>query len=218
MKFKWGRMDGVILLIALIPIVFAWSAYDRLPDTIVTHWNFKNQPDGFMSKNTGLLIPALLLLGIPFLMKVFRRLDPRRENYEMFAATYEIIRLAVTVLLASVMMLLVLANLGYDVDSSRVVPVLVGGIFLVLGNYMGRIRFNYFIGIRTPWTLASEEVWRRTHRFAGPIWFFGGLLAILCAFLPAEIPAFVSLGVIVATALIPTVYSYLAYSKEQKRR
>lgn len=217
MKMKWNRMDWVILVIALIPIVFAWSVYDRLPDTIVTHWNIKNQPDGYMSKNQGLLVPSLLGIGIPFLMKVLRRIDPRRENYEMFAVTYDIIRLAVTVLLACVMVFLVLSNLGYDVDSSRVVPLLIGGIFMVLGNYMGRIRFNYLIGIRTPWTLASEEVWRRTHRFAGPVWFFGGLLALLCAFLPEAIPSYALFVVIVATALIPTVYSYLAFSKEKKR-
>ena len=218
MKSNWGRMDWVILLIGLIPVVAGWSLYDRLPETITTHWNFNNEPDGYMSKSAGLVILSALLLGMPVLMKVFRRIDPRRDNYEKFAQTYDIIRLMMTLVLATTMGFTLLYNIGYDFDVSRVALLILGSVFAVMGNYLGRIRFNFFVGIRTPWTLANEEVWRRTHRFAGPIWFCAGLVALICAFLPGAIASTIAIAVIAVAVLVPTVYSYLAFAKESKRR
>ncbi|MGB8954650.1 MAG: SdpI family protein, partial [Tumebacillaceae bacterium] len=108
-----------------------------------------------------------------------------------------------------------LYNLGYEINASRVVRIIIGGIFAVMGNYLGRIRFNYFVGIRTPWTLANEEVWRRTHRFAGPVWFFCGLAALVCAFLPGALASILVIVILAVAVVVPIVYSYLAFAKSR---
>ena len=219
MKSKWGRMDWVILLIGLIPVVAGWSLYDRLPEIMATHWSlFNNQPNGHMSKTVSLSVLSALLLGVPILMKGSRRIDPRRDNYEKFAQTYDILRLTVTLVLGIAMGFTLLYNLGYEFNNSRVALIMVGGLFAVMGNYMGRIRYNYFVGIRTPWTLANEEVWRRTHRFAGPFWFFGGVVTLICAFLPNALASTIAIVVIAVVVLVPIVYSYLAFARETKGR
>ena len=104
-------------------------------------------------------------------------------------------------------------GLGYNVPMSYIVPVIVGLIFIIIGNYLQRVRSNYFMGIRTPWTLSNETVWKKTHRLSGKLFFIGGLLILVSAFLPEEYKSIIS-GVQRSLRGVPYLYSYLAYKKE----
>jgi len=107
-------------------------------------------------------------------------------------------------------------NLGYRIHMQMAVLLMVGLIWMVIGNFLGQVRFNYFFGIRTPWTLADEEVWRRTHRLAAPLWVIAGGLMLISAFLPGWMSVGVLVAAIILTAMIPAVYSLIVYRKRHR--
>lgn len=209
---KWGALDWLMLVIALVPIVaYAWF-YDRLPKQMASHFNSNWEPDDYQGKFS-FFVTAAVILFLPIALKPLSKLDPKRENYAKFGRAFAIFRLAVSLLISVSFGAVLLYNLGYEdwIDFRLIVLPLLGLFFMVVGNYMGQIRHNYSMGIRTPWTLSDEDVWRKTHRLAAPLWMIGGLLLILLAFFPG-IQAGWGVGVILAmTAGVPTVASYFYY-------
>ncbi len=194
-------------------MVMTTLLYNKLPDQMATHFGTSGEADGYQGKFAFLLTSSLMLIGIPLLLKVIRYMDPKRTNYDKFELTYDRFRLIFTAFLSVMMGVTILYNLGFAVNIQMIVLIGMGILFIFLGNYMSRIRLNYTMGIRTPWTLASEEVWRRTHRLAGPLWFIAGIIVIILAFLPGNL-AFILLMIIIAiVVLIPILYSYLLYKK-----
>ncbi|MGZ6507153.1 MAG: SdpI family protein [Tumebacillaceae bacterium] len=212
-RSKWGWNDVILVLVALAPIVAGLLLYDRLPEQMTVHFGVNNVPNGFQSKNDALLTFGALGLFVPLLMKIVPAIDPRRENYKKFAGAYEVIRFAITVLLSCINATVLLYNMGYHVNIQMVVMILVGLLFMVLGNYLGQIRFNYFMGIRTPWTLSNEEVWRKTHRLAGPLYLVGGALVLIGAFLPAPWSVLCLIVPAIVAGVIPLIYSYVIFKK-----
>lgn len=212
------RVDLLLFLIGLIPLGAALVLYDRLPEQMAVHFGLNGKPDGYQSKLSFLILFSLLVIGLPILLKISRFIDPIQTNYEKFARAFEIIRVALTILLSSSFFITLLYNLGYSVNIQMFALTGIGLLFLIIGNYMGQLRFNYFIGIRTPWTLADEAVWRRTHRLAGPIWMFSGIVSIFAALLPA-MAAVWSFGFALGTSvLLPTVYSFVLYKQYEEKR
>ena len=194
-------------------MVMTTLLYNKLPDQMATHFGTSGEADGYQGKFAFLLTSSLMLIGIPLLLKIIRYMDPKRTNYDKFELTYDRFRLIFTAFLSVMMGVTILYNLGFAVNIQMIVLIGMGILFIFLGNYMSRIRLNYTMGIRTPWTLASEEVWRRTHRLAGPLWFIAGIIVIILAFLPGNL-AFILLMIIIAiVVLIPILYSYLLYKK-----
>ncbi|MCY9023192.1 SdpI family protein, partial [Priestia megaterium] len=131
-----------------------------------------------------------------------------------FSKTYNILLNAVLLLFFFINMSTILQGLGYNVPMSYIVPIVVGIIFIIIGNYLQRVRSNYFMGIRTPWTLSNETVWKKTHRLSGKLFFIGGLLIFISAFLPDGYKSMVMWVSIVLCVAIPYLYSYLVYKKE----
>jgi len=210
---KWSLMDWLILLVVLTPSIAALLVYDRLPEQMVAHYDVNFQNDRYQDKFS-LLLTVSLISFLPVLLKYISRFDPKKENYRKFGRAFTIFRLGAALLLSETYGLLLLDGLGYQeqVDLRLVIFTGLGLFFMVMGNYFGQIRFNYFIGVRSPWTLASEDVWRKTHRLAGPLWMIGGLIFIVAAFLPSStIPWMMVLVVILA--VIPYVASYFYYRK-----
>ncbi|WP_068774074.1 SdpI family protein [Paenibacillus sp. FJAT-26967] len=209
----WSWKDALLLIIAAAPTLFALWVYERLPDQMAIHFGTGGDPNGYQSKLAFILLISLLNLALPLLMKWMPSLDPGRKNYEKFQGFYDLFRLMMTLLLSGAFFLTLLYNLGYDVSIEMWVPLFVGILWMIVGNYIGRARPNYTFGIRTPWTLANEEVWRRTHRMAGPIWMIAGIIFIGVSLIPAIIPPWFAFTAVVLSILIPTVYSYLSYRK-----
>jgi uncharacterized membrane protein len=177
MKFKWQTelpqlllLTGMFLLAAL-----TWST---APDKIPMHWNFSGEVDSYGGRFEGLLAIPLLTLGIYVLLWVVPLIDPGRANYKRFAGPYTTIRMALVVLMAALYGVIHLWLRGHQVSVATVVPILVGCLFLVLGNLFGKIRPNWFVGIRTPWTLSSKASWVKTHRLGGWLFVVLGLLFI----------------------------------------
>ncbi len=194
--------------LCLLPLAAALLLWDRMPVEIPTHWNFKGEIDGYGSK-------TMALLGLPIFMALMNLLihfmlnkDPKAANMSpvLRAISYWILPV-LTILL---MGLTYLAALGVDVRVEVILPLLIGVLFIAMGNYLPKCRQNYTMGIKTPWTLHSEENWSRTHRIGGYCFTIGGVLFLLCA-LPGlwwlMIPA------ILLAAVVPMVYSYLLYRK-----
>ena len=213
MRSRWfGLVVGALGAAAAV-----W-AYGRLPETVVTHWNLQGSPDGFSSRLWAVVVMPLVTLGLTGLFNVLPKVDPRRENYAKFLDSYWLIANAILVFTGVVHGLILANGLGYTVQVDRLLPVGVGLLLVFLGNYLTRIEPNWFIGVRTPWTLSSDAVWRKVHRTAGWLFVIGGLVIAVGAFAPRS--AFVPLFIvtIVAAAGIPVVQSYVLWKREQHDR
>ena len=206
------------LIINIVMLAAAAALYSRLPDTVPTHWNMHGEVDDTMAKFPGVFLPSLMAIVLWFLLPLLRKIDPRRASYEKFDATFFLIVNLVCVMMAVVEGLILAIGLGMKVDMVRTSMLSVGIMFIVLGNYMPRIRSNWWMGIRTPWTLDNEEVWRRTHRFAGRAFVVGGLITCVSTMLPSEASSVIAVAAMVVASLLPVVYSYLIWRNEPTRQ
>lgn len=203
--------------LTVIVLVIFWgvcaSFYPSLPEQVPTHWNIHGEVDGYSHKSVASLILPLLPLALYLGLTFAPLLDPKKQNYEKFAASYEKVRLAIVLVMMVVTFLPLVAAMGYSVNIALLVKALVALLFVVLGNYMGKIRHNYLVGFRLPWTLDNEDVWNKTHRVGGRLMVLGGLVAFLSAFLDST-PGFVlfMLGIFLPF-VITIIYSYRAYQR-----
>lgn len=202
------KRDWIIWLIILVPFVFALVRWNDFPQQVPIHWNADGEVDNYAGKWAVFLSP-LINIGIYLMMLMMPRIDPRKKNYEMFSGAYYWFRILITLVLAVAGMLTILVPLGVKLNVGIIITTLVTVVFLLMGNQFGRIRPNYFVGIRTPWTLNNDEVWTRTHRFTGRIWVIASLLMLPGIFLlPMKIMAVFFTAYIVVLVAVPFVYSY----------
>ena len=211
------KRKGSILamwLLALLPLVLVAVFYSRLPDQVPMHWGFDGEINRYGSKNelwlTGALGPLFALL-----FQFLPRLDPKRRNYEKFQTYYEAFSLVLVAFIAVMMGVALLESFRPGTLSmGRVVSALVGLLFLFVGNLMGKVKPNFFMGIRNPWTLSDPDVWNRAHRLGGGLFFLTGLVTVVSAILlPEPVTFAVLMAGTLLTALIPTVMSYFWYKK-----
>jgi uncharacterized membrane protein len=211
------RTEAVQL--ALIAAMFATAAlsWPYLPAHIPVHWNLQGEVDHYGGKFTGLLLLPLVTLGLYALLLVLPRLDPGYVNYPSFAGTYNVIRIALVVFQAVLYAVIVLAAFGQPLDVGAFVTLGVGVLFVVLGNVMGKIRPNWFVGVRTPWTLSSKLSWNKTHRLAGWVFIILGPLIALSGILRSNafFVATLVLGGVCLAGLV--VYSYLVFRTDPDR-
>ncbi|MFQ6581314.1 SdpI family protein [Priestia megaterium] len=200
--------------ITLLTLVAWLIALPHLPATMPIHWGANGEADGFATKINAMILTVGIMVLIYFIIAFVPRIDPRKENYKYFSKTYNIVLNAVLLLFFFVNMSTILQGLGYNVPMSYIAPIMAGLVFIIIGNYLQRVRSNYFMGIRTPWTLSNETVWKKTHRLSGKLFFIGGLLILISAFLPDGYKSVIMWGSIVLCVAIPYLYSYLAYKKE----
>lgn len=202
-----------LLVVLLADLAFGVWALPRLPERVPTHWDLAGKADGFgPAWQNALLMPALAI-GLWALLLLLPLADPLRRNYPRFLVTLKLFRWLVPLMVAAFQVLVALGCLGVSSDPGQGVRAVLAVVFVVLGNSMGKLRHNWFIGIRTPWTLASEEVWTRTHRLAAPIWVAGGLVQLVGAFVPGTAGEFLFAASLGAMVLVPVGYSYLAFRR-----
>jgi len=203
------------LVIAAMAVAVSLWAYPQLPPTVATHWNVRGVADGFSSRLVAVSIMPLVIIVMTGLFNVLPKLDPRRANYTKFIGTYWLIANAVILFILIGHGMIVATGLGYPVKIGRTMPIGVGLLFIVLGNYLTRVEPNWFVGIRTPWTLSSDTVWRKTHRTGGWLMVLGGLAVTGSAFLPQSAFLPLLIGAVLVMAVIPIVQSYVLWKREQ---
>ncbi|MEG2203618.1 MAG: SdpI family protein [Oscillospiraceae bacterium] len=203
----------VIWLLALLPLGLVAAVYSRLPAEIPMHWGF----DGSVRYDPKSSIWLMVGLGPLFalLLPLLPKIDPRRNSYDKFMGAYQGF-IAVMMLFLLVMNLAVLSEGFYPgrLDISTLVTVCMGLLFVFIGNIMPKFKTNFFCGFKNPWTLSNTEVWNRTHRLGGYLFFFGGFLIVLLPFLlPEGVMAVVFFSLLMAISIFPSVMSFVWYRR-----
>jgi len=207
-KKYWVWQDTVIVVLGLMAIGFALYHYPQLPDKIPAHYDLNGNVDRYDSKGATLGLLAAMGLALPLLLGLLRRIDPKKANYSAFVNAFGMIRLSLAIVLDTILVVTVLDGLGREVSVIKVLFSLLGLTFIIIGNYLPQIKSNYFFGIRVPWTLNNAEVWRRTHRVSGPVWFVAGFVLIAGGFLPDAWGFAVLAAVLAVCAVFPILYSW----------
>ena len=202
-----------ILPIGLILLMVAtgFLLYSRLPDQVPSHWNSAGQIDDYSSKGfTVLFFPAITLL-IYLLMTFLPLIDPLRKNYQKFKTPYFFIRLVLIFFFALIYFYTLAAGMGYQSNITYFIIPAIALLFVVIGYALPKVKQNWFVGIRTPWTLQSDEVWQKTHQLAGKIFIAMGILSLLTILVASELAFKLFAGMVITGSLFPIAYSYIIY-------
>jgi uncharacterized membrane protein len=214
----WSGKDWLLLAVnAMLFVLMCVLFYDRLPDEVGSHFNIHGKQDGSMSKTSFWLVYGTIAVALPALLSVTRFIDPRRHNYSRFEGFYYLMCWAICLFLQASFFIIILFNLGYDIPGLQLVLGGMGLLWMVIGNRMGQLRSNFFIGVKTPWALTDENNWKLTHRLSARLWFIAGLIMFISAwFVPNELFLPVLLFCVLTSSLIPVVYSYILYIRKSK--
>jgi len=205
-------MAGVVILTFAISLI----AYPFLPDQVASHWGLSGEANGYLPKAWGLFILPLLSAGLALLFLLIPRIDPLRENIGKFRATYDGFAIVVLLFLLYLSFLTIAWNLGIRFGIAQLLSPAFGVLYYACGILVGRARRNWFIGIRTPWTLSSERVWDRTHAIGGRLFRIAGILALPGTVLPGAAWLLI-LGPVLLISVYLVAFSYFEYQKEEMR-
>ena len=198
------------LFIMAAVVVAAWL-YPSIPEQVPSHWNAHGEVDAYLPKPWGVVILPLAAILVFIVMRLIPVISPKGYRTEPFANVLHIFQVAMVGFMSLVAILVLLEASGVNVHLDKFIFGALGLLFIVLGNYFGNIRKNFFLGIRTPWTLASDEVWARTHRIGGRLFVLQGLIMLAGMFV--IIPPVAFLVMVALIVLVPVGYSYVAYRK-----
>jgi len=189
-----------ILIIIIIPVAYLLAIWAELPEEVPMHWNAKGQIDRYGSKNE--LVGLLLMLNLPlyFILKYAPKIDPKKKISDSQLAG---LRLVMHLFMSALALFILYSTKQTEMSSPFGIISLVGLLFAGLGWYFTKLKPNYFIGIRTPWTLESEEVWTRTHKASAPVWMIGGIFMAIALLIVESASVYIVLG----TTLLLTIYS-----------
>ena len=203
-----------ILPISLIILAFIVGSflYTQLPDKIPSHWNIEGEIDAWASKNFGVFFFPGITLGLYLLMTFIPLIDPLRKNYPKFRIPYFWFRTIFVLFFVSLYFYTLWVALGTKLNINYFVIPALSVLFILIGIFLPRVRKNYFVGIKTPWTIHSEEVWEKTHQFSGKVFIVAGLISLIILFLPGYSFS-VLIAVILSAAFIPVIYSYFVFRK-----
>lgn len=197
-------------LVILIPILIGIVLWDKLPDQVPVHWNINGDVDGFATKAQAVFLMPLVLVAFHWICVLGTSLDPKKQNINDKIFTLVLWIIPVISLLCNSMVFA--TALGHKVSVEIIMPLFMGALFVIIGNYMPKCKQSYTVGIKIPWTLNDEENWNKTHRMAGFLWVIGGIVIMATAFLGAFWLFFV---VLIPMVFVPFVYSYLLYKKNK---
>lgn len=198
----------VTSILIVLPVLVGIVLWDRLPEQIPTHWNASGEIDGWSSKPFAVFGLPLILLAAQWLCMLGTAADPKKENHP--TKVLHLVLWIIPVLSVVLNTATIAAAMGKEVRMEVFMPVLIGLILAIIGNYMPKCKQNYTIGIKIPWTLHSEENWNRTHRFAGWLWTFSGIALMLTGIFGGF---WIFMIVVLLMVFAPILYSYLLHRK-----
>ena len=212
-----SNKTATILSFSLITIAFLVGVflYARLPDPMPSHWNVAGEIDGYMSKFWGIfLMPIMTVVLVPLFL-VIPHIDPLKANIAKFRGVFNWFIVIFVVYMLFVYGLTLSAALGYQFNMTYMILPVVGLLFIGAGYMMGKAKRNFFIGIRTPWTLSSETVWDETHKLGSKLFMLGGVVTIVSTFL-GEAGFWLMMVAVLVAAFVPMIYSYILWRRENK--
>jgi uncharacterized membrane protein len=203
-----------ITLVLVLTAVITLVVYPVMPDVVASHWNAAGTVDGEMPKFWGLVLIPSLMTGFTALFAVLPRIDPLRKNYLKFQSYYEGFILALAVFFFMIQLQIILWGMGTQVSPNLTMPAMIGILFICIGFLMEHTEPNWFVGIRTPWTLSSERVWKKTHERGGTLFKLAGVVSMIGTLAGINAWLFIIVPAI-AAAVYTVVYSYVEFEKEQ---
>lgn len=212
-KNKWTMIITSIVIV--LPMLVGVILWDKLPDKVPYHWGINGEVDGWASKPTAVFLLPVILLAIQWLCIFVTALEPKAKNVTS-TKVLGIVLWIIPILNLFLNVMVWLAAFGREVNMAVVMPLFMGALFVIIGNYLPKCKQSYTMGIKLPWTLNDEENWNKTHRLAGKLWVVGGVATMGCAFLPSTVAFIVMMSILVVMCAVPTVYSYRYYKKHKK--
>lgn len=212
---KWEYLQ-----LGVIAAMFAWAAiqWPALPDRIPVHWNAAGEVDGYSGKFVGLLLPPLVTLVVYLALRYLPRIDPARANYSSFAGTYLLVRVAVILSMAfSFAVAIVVINNQGAVPRDRLEVGAMAVLFVILGGAMGKFRPNWFVGIRTPWTLSSKVSWVKTHRVGGRVFVGIGLVTFVVVLISGKAALYTLVTLTIVGVVYLVIYSYVVWRDDPEK-
>lgn len=201
-----------LIAIAVLAGLLLWN---RLPDPMPGHWNAAGEIDGYISKFWGVFLVPIISIALTGLFLIIPRIDPLKANIAQFRAAFNWFIVVFMAYMLYVYALTLVAALGTPFNMTLMLLPAVGLLFIGMGYLMSGAKRNFFIGIRTPWTLSSDTVWDKTHKLGSRLFMLGGVVTILCAFL-GESGIWIMLVAMLGASFVPIVYSYVLYQRETK--
>lgn len=201
-----------LIAIAVLAGLLLWN---RLPDPMPGHWNAAGEIDGYISKFWGVFLVPIISIALTGLFLIIPRIDPLKANIAQFRAAFNWFIVVFMAYMLYVYALTLVAALGTPFNMTLMLLPAVGLLFIGMGYLMSGAKRNFFIGIRTPWTLSSDTVWDKTHKLGSKLFMLGGVVTILCAFL-GESGIWIMLVAMLGASFVPIVYSYVLYQRETK--
>ncbi|MCD6127815.1 SdpI family protein [bacterium] len=205
--------EKIALSIIVLSFIIAVCSYPYMPEKMAIHWNAKGNVDSYGSRFEGLFFLPFLLAGLFLLFMAIPKIDPMKYNIEDFRKYYDNFIVLFFIFLLSVYLWSILWNFGVEIRINAVIPVGVGILFFYVGILLENAKRNWFIGIRTPWTLSSEDVWNRTHKIGGKLFKVLGLVVIFGIFFQKYVLFFFLVPLLLVAGYL-VVYSYFEYQKE----
>lgn len=202
----------VIVILILVGVIVSALAYPHLPEQVASHWNANDQVNGYMSRFWGVALMPLITIAMALLFLVIPSIDPLKENIAKFRDTFNTFIVLIVAFMLYMHILTLAYNLGYTFRISQAMIPGLGLIFFFAGIMMGKAKRNYFIGIRTPWTLANETVWDETHKLGSKLFIGAGILSLF-GLLLGEAGFWLMMILILGAGLIPVVYSYILFTR-----
>jgi uncharacterized membrane protein len=207
---EFVKKELLIWLMIIAPFAVVALYWQQLPERVPIHWNAEGIPNGYSPKGPGILLLPVLNFIMYFFFLLIPRIDPKKANFGQFEGPFRIIRLVIHTVLSICFVIGLMYAMNYPVNTRYIISIVLPLMFLVLGNFMGKIRPNYFVGVRTPWTLANETVWIKTHRFTGRVWVAASFIDLFINLL-FKMPSWVFQSYLAVLIVVPILYSYIRY-------
>lgn len=205
-----------ILAVVSMPFIYLAYIWTSLPGQVPLHWNIQGEIDRYGGKSELILIPLLLPLLIYLIFLIVPKIDPKSTLNKM-GGKFQTIQFSVTAFMSVLAMIILYSVQKKSLLNPNYIVLSIGFLFIILGNFFQTIKPNYFIGIRTPWTLESEKIWKETHRLGGKLWFVGGILIVILSLVLDSKQNFIAFMIITGLiSIIPILFSYLMFRKEIK--
>jgi uncharacterized membrane protein len=210
------KTEIVPLLFCAAAFVASYYFYQHFPERVITHWNFAGQPDGYGSRAVAAFVIPTAAFAMYLFLLFLPWLDPKKDRYQEFARFYHLFRAVITIFFVATYFLTSLNNLGYALPIAIFIPIMIGILFIFIGNYMGKVRPNWFMGLRNPWTLSNEEIWNKSNRFAGKLFILGGLAMMLQSLVPINMRLGLLIATVIMIAVVPNLYSFILFRRLKK--